>query len=96
MFLWCLSQCKDGLKLVKTLISINVARAQRIGDREVTSINLVIGEEIPPQDSLEEATQFYKSEAKSIMHALASLPQGTKYELLCQMLESAPVMYRGK
>ena len=76
--------------------SITVSKAQATSDKEITSTTLIVDEAIPTHASLEESTLFYKSEATRIMRALAALPQGTKYQLLCLMLESAPVMYRGK
>lgn len=77
--------------------TIEVHKAQGLGSqRVVQSVVLSILNEVPEQPSLEESTFFYKTEAKAIMRALSALPQGTKYQLLCLMLESAPVMYRGK
>ena len=76
--------------------TITVSKAQGFTDKPVTSTTLVIDAEISQQQTLEESALYYKSEATRIMRALAALPQGTKYQLLCLMLESAPVMYRGK
>jgi hypothetical protein len=77
--------------------TIEVHKAQGIGDYQVVeSTTLLLHDEVPQQSSLMKSKDFYKVEAKKIMEALSVLPQGTKYELLCMMLESAPVMYRGK
>lgn len=77
--------------------TIEVHKAQGLGTYlDVESVSLLIHDEIPEQSSLKESTRLYKSEASSIMEALSVLPQGTKYQLLCLMLESAPTYYRGK
>lgn len=78
--------------------TIEVYKAQATGDETIESITLLLHDEIPElsRRSLHPADEFYKGEAKKIMKALNVLPQGTKYQLLCMMLESAPVMYRGK
>lgn len=75
--------------------TIEVYKAQPIGDQVIESVTLLLHDEVPQQSSLE-AKDIYKTEAKKIMKALSVLPQGTKYQLLCMLLESAPVMYRGK
>jgi len=76
--------------------TIEVYKAQPIGDQVIESVTLLLHDDVPHQSSLEESKDIYKSEAKKIMKALSVLPQGTKYQLLCMLLESAPVMYRGK
>ena len=79
--------------------TIEVYKAQATGDEVIESTTLLLHDEIPQRLPREEglsSEDFYKAEAKKIMKALSVLPQGTKYQLLCMMLESAPVMYRGK
>ena len=76
--------------------TIEAYKAQPIGDEVIENMTLLLHDEVPRQSSLKDSKELYKSEAKKIMDALSVIPQGTKYELLCMMLESAPVMYRGK
>jgi hypothetical protein len=80
--------------------SYRVHKASPLGAEPVPSVDIAIDRELPDDpkdiDSSKLRTEVFRADARAIHQALAaSLPQGTRYELLMLMLEAAPVLYRG-
>ncbi len=75
---------------------VNVCKAAALRDEPVDDAHIAIEGQLPHDfGSLAEAAEFYRTQAKAIAGALKSLPQGTRYHLLLQLLEEAPGFYRG-
>ena len=77
---------------------ITVAKAEPVGEKLVEGVELHITGELNSrfQLTLNEIGARYLSEALMIMTALKQLPQGTRHELLIQMLRNTENMYVGR
>lgn len=76
---------------------MKICKASPLGDAPIDDVTIDISGTMPTDfGSLDGAKDFYKSEARALMEAHSALPQATRYELLCLMLESAPIFYRGR
>lgn len=76
-------------------IEVYKAQGPSLHSDVVESVTLVIDKEVPEQSSLVASKRVYRADAEDIMEVLAALPQGTKHQLLCLLLESSVNYYRG-
>ena len=77
--------------------TINAYRAQDVGNVNIVEpFTIVIGEQIPDFQSLEDAEERYKDEAEHIAWALThSLPGGTLHQLTIKLIEHKLNLFKG-
>lgn len=64
--------------------------------KPIEETHIQIKKVLPKFNSLQDARECYKEDADILCDALKALSQGTRYELLIQLLGDAPNLYRGK
>lgn len=78
--------------------TINVHVGDGYSGATVEAVTLVTASTLPRpsnDDYSRPGESIFEQDAEAVREALQSLPQGTKYALLCLLLSDAPVLYRG-
>lgn len=76
-------------------MQIHITKASPIGSRSVDSVIINISGSPPEHKSLEEAAEWYDSQARVLLDALChSLPGGTLHHLLAGLLERRASLLR--
>lgn len=80
------------------MAAVAIYKASPITRNEpVEDMAIVIGGDIPECNTLEEAENFYEGQASTLAKALfESLPQGTRWRLIIELMKLETKLYRGR